>query len=200
MEDGRLLEGKGQAPMRNKIIFALVVARRAGAPRQRVRLRACRASPCRRSSTRRPTPTRTGIYANGIVESYQSNGENINIYPEVAGLGRARSSSPRGSRSRKGRRSCRSTTRCSARPSSSSSPRPTPRRHCSTSSARSRARRTCEVARAQVEMAEASLKTAEDHARQAAALVQARAASRSARMRSTTRSTRRRSPRPISTS
>ncbi|HUO43641.1 MAG TPA: efflux RND transporter periplasmic adaptor subunit [Burkholderiales bacterium] len=32
-----------------------------------------------------PNPYDKGIYANGIVESYQTNGENINIYPEVAG-------------------------------------------------------------------------------------------------------------------
>ena len=30
-------------------------------------------------------PYAKGIYANGIVESYQSNGANINIYPEVSG-------------------------------------------------------------------------------------------------------------------
>ena len=30
-------------------------------------------------------PYAKGIYANGMVESYQSHGENINIYPEVAG-------------------------------------------------------------------------------------------------------------------
>ncbi len=30
-------------------------------------------------------PYAKGIYANGIIESYQVNGENINIYPEVAG-------------------------------------------------------------------------------------------------------------------
>ncbi len=30
-------------------------------------------------------PYGDGIYANGIVESYQSNGENINLYPEVSG-------------------------------------------------------------------------------------------------------------------
>src|SRR5690242_9218703 len=32
-----------------------------------------------------PNPYAQGIYANGIVESYQPNGENINIYPEVGG-------------------------------------------------------------------------------------------------------------------
>ena len=30
-------------------------------------------------------PYARGIYANGIIESYQSNGENINIFPEVSG-------------------------------------------------------------------------------------------------------------------
>lgn len=32
-----------------------------------------------------PNPYAEGIYANGIVESYQTHGENINIYPEVGG-------------------------------------------------------------------------------------------------------------------
>lgn len=32
-----------------------------------------------------PNPYARGIYANGIIESYQSNGENINIFPEVSG-------------------------------------------------------------------------------------------------------------------
>ena len=30
-------------------------------------------------------PYAKGVYANGIIESYQSNGENINIFPEVSG-------------------------------------------------------------------------------------------------------------------
>ena len=30
-------------------------------------------------------PFSKGIYANGIIESVQAQGENINIYPEVAG-------------------------------------------------------------------------------------------------------------------
>ncbi len=33
-----------------------------------------------------PNPYQKGIYANGIIESYQTNGENINLYPEVAGI------------------------------------------------------------------------------------------------------------------
>lgn len=32
-----------------------------------------------------PNPYARGIYANGIIESFQSNGENINLFPEVAG-------------------------------------------------------------------------------------------------------------------
>jgi HlyD family secretion protein len=32
-----------------------------------------------------PNPYEKGVYANGIIESYQSNGANINIYPEVSG-------------------------------------------------------------------------------------------------------------------
>jgi HlyD family secretion protein len=32
-----------------------------------------------------PNPYAKGIYANGIIESYQTSGENINIYPEVSG-------------------------------------------------------------------------------------------------------------------
>ena len=33
-----------------------------------------------------PNPYPKGVYATGIVESYQSHGENINIYPEVSGV------------------------------------------------------------------------------------------------------------------
>ena len=32
-----------------------------------------------------PNPYANGIYANGIIESFQTEGENINIYPEVSG-------------------------------------------------------------------------------------------------------------------
>ncbi len=32
-----------------------------------------------------PNPYAKGIYANGIIESFQSQGANVNIYPEVAG-------------------------------------------------------------------------------------------------------------------
>jgi len=33
-----------------------------------------------------PDPYTKGVYANGIVESYQLNGENISLYPEVSGV------------------------------------------------------------------------------------------------------------------
>jgi HlyD family secretion protein len=33
-----------------------------------------------------PNPYVKGIYTTGIIESYQSSGENINIYPEVSGV------------------------------------------------------------------------------------------------------------------
>ena len=32
-----------------------------------------------------PNPYQNGIYANGIIESFQTNGANINVYPEVSG-------------------------------------------------------------------------------------------------------------------
>ena len=33
-----------------------------------------------------PNPYVKGIYSNGVIESYQATGENINLYPEVAGV------------------------------------------------------------------------------------------------------------------
>ncbi|SEK66210.1 HlyD family secretion protein [Nitrosovibrio tenuis] len=33
-----------------------------------------------------PNPYAKGIYSNGVIESYQATGENINLYPEVAGV------------------------------------------------------------------------------------------------------------------
>ncbi|SDY05476.1 biotin/lipoyl-binding protein [Nitrosomonas sp. Nm33] len=33
-----------------------------------------------------PNPYAKGIYSTGIIESYQPTGENINLYPEVAGV------------------------------------------------------------------------------------------------------------------
>lgn len=70
--------------MRNKIIFALVLLGASGAVSSAILY----ARPRRRIPpvfNPAPNPYGAGIYANGIIESYQSNGENINIYPEVAG-------------------------------------------------------------------------------------------------------------------
>lgn len=70
--------------MRNKILFTLVVAGLVGALLSAVLY----ARPRRRVPplfSPAPNPYAAGIYANGIVESDQSNGENINIYPEVSG-------------------------------------------------------------------------------------------------------------------
>jgi len=84
MEDGKLIEiEKGQG-MRNKIIFtfggvgvllALVSAYVYARP-------AKPQSPVFQPAS---NPYAQGIFANGIIESYQAHGENINIYPDVSG-------------------------------------------------------------------------------------------------------------------
>ena len=89
--------------MRNKIIFIAVgdrpAARRWSAPI------ICSQQPAPLPPAFNPAanPYAKGIYANGIIESDQAHGENINIYPEVAGTdharpGRRRRSGPRGRR------------------------------------------------------------------------------------------------------
>jgi HlyD family secretion protein len=70
--------------MRNKIIFALVILGVLGALGSAY-VYAVPAKPLPPLFSPPPDPYARGIYANGIVESYQSNGENTNIYPEVAG-------------------------------------------------------------------------------------------------------------------
>ncbi|HXX69919.1 MAG TPA: biotin/lipoyl-binding protein [Polyangiaceae bacterium] len=70
--------------MRNKIIFALVVVGVLGAVFSAY-VYAVPSRPQPPVFNPAPDPYAQGIYANGIVESYQSHGENINIYPEVAG-------------------------------------------------------------------------------------------------------------------
>ena len=70
--------------MRNKVLFALAV----------IGLLAGLVSAYIYGMQKKPQPPAfnpasnpygKGIYANGIIESYQANGENINIYPEVPG-------------------------------------------------------------------------------------------------------------------
>ncbi len=70
--------------MRNKIIFSLVVVGALGALFSAY-VYAVPSKPLPPVFNPAPNPYAQGIYANGIVESNQSNGENINIYPEVAG-------------------------------------------------------------------------------------------------------------------
>lgn len=70
--------------MRNKLIFALIVVGVLGALWSAY-VYAVPSKPLAPVFNPAPDPYVQGIYANGIVESYQSNGENISIYPEVAG-------------------------------------------------------------------------------------------------------------------
>jgi len=70
--------------MRNKIIFALVLLGALGALGSAY-VYAVPSKPLPPVFNPAPDPYAKGIYANGIVESFQANGENINIYPEVPG-------------------------------------------------------------------------------------------------------------------
>jgi HlyD family secretion protein len=70
--------------MRNKIIFGLVVIGVLVALLSAY-VYAVPSKPLTPVFNPAPNPYAQGIYANGIVESYQTNGENINLYPEVPG-------------------------------------------------------------------------------------------------------------------
>ncbi len=70
--------------MRNKVIFGLVVIGVLVALFSAY-VYAVPSKPLPPVFNPAPNPYPQGIYANGIVESYQTNGENINIYPEVPG-------------------------------------------------------------------------------------------------------------------
>jgi HlyD family secretion protein len=70
--------------MRNKIIFVLVVLGVLGALGSAY-VYAVPSKPLPPVFNPAPNPYGQGIYANGIVESYQANGENTNIYAEVPG-------------------------------------------------------------------------------------------------------------------
>jgi HlyD family secretion protein len=78
-------KGKPPAGIGNKLIFGLVGVGLLGA--------AASAWYFARPAKPQPpvfkpasNPYAQGIFANGIIESYQANGENINIYPEVSGI------------------------------------------------------------------------------------------------------------------
>jgi len=71
--------------MRNKIVFFLVVFGFAGAVFSAY-VYAVPSKPQPPAFTPASNPYAKGVFANGIVESYQSEGENTNIYPEVTGV------------------------------------------------------------------------------------------------------------------
>lgn len=70
--------------MANKLVFALVLLGLVGAFTSAY-VYAVPSKPLPPAFTPASNPFSQGIYANGIVESDQSNGANTNIYPEVAG-------------------------------------------------------------------------------------------------------------------
>lgn len=146
--------------MRNKIIFALVaLGVLAGLASAYVYARPKHALPPAFKPA--SNPYAQGIYANGIIESYQANGENINIYPEVAGTNVAilvtegqhvKAGTPLFAIDDSVQRALVEQQRSQAEAARSllDELKAQPRKE------------TLEVARAQVEMAGASLKTAQD--------------------------------------
>jgi len=71
--------------MRNKLLFALaIIGILAGFVSAYIYGIKIKAQPP--AFTPASNPYEKGIYANGIIESYQTSGENINIYPEVPGV------------------------------------------------------------------------------------------------------------------
>ncbi len=71
--------------MRNKIIFSLVIAGVFIALFSAY-VYAVPGKPLPPVFNPAPNPYQNGIFANGIVESYQTQGENTNLYPEVPGV------------------------------------------------------------------------------------------------------------------
>ena len=74
--------------MRNKILFALVIAGAMGAAFSAY-VYAVPSKPLPPAFDPAADPFAHGVFANGIVESDQSSGANTNIYPEVTGVVRA---------------------------------------------------------------------------------------------------------------
>lgn len=70
--------------MRNKILFALAILGLVGGLVSAY-VYGIRKKPLPPAFYPAQNPFAQGVYANGIIESYQSNGENINIFPEVSG-------------------------------------------------------------------------------------------------------------------
>jgi HlyD family secretion protein len=70
--------------VRNKILFALAIVGLAGGLVSAY-VYGIREKPLPPAFNPAQNPYVKGVYANGIIESYQSSGENINIFPEVSG-------------------------------------------------------------------------------------------------------------------
>ena len=70
--------------MRNKILFVLAILGLVGGLTSAY-FYGIRKKPLPPAFNPAQNPYAKGIYANGIIESYQSNGANINIFPEVSG-------------------------------------------------------------------------------------------------------------------
>ncbi len=70
--------------MRNKVIFALVIVGLV-AGFVSAYLYGRQGQPLPPVFNPAPNPFAKGVYANGIVESYQAHGQNTNLYPQVAG-------------------------------------------------------------------------------------------------------------------
>ena len=161
MEDGRIT-GLGQGHrMRNKIIFALsIIGVLAGLVAAYIFGIERKAQP----PVFKPvsSPYESAIYANGIIESDQSSGSNINIYPEVSGpitqVLVQRGPAGVGRRSAVDHRRFRAESKHGA--TAACSPKP-PWHFLKELKAQPR-KETLAIAKAQVELAESNLKVARD--------------------------------------
>lgn len=146
--------------MRNKLIFALVLSGVLGALFSAY-VYAVPSKPLPPVFNPAPNPYAQGIYANGIIESHQANGENINISPEVSGAvvgilvtegQEVKQGTPLVQLDDSIQRATVEQQKAQAEAA-----------HALLAELRAQPRKeTLEVARAQVEMAEASLKSAQD--------------------------------------
>ncbi len=148
--------------MRNKIIFILVLVGVLGSLWSAY-VYAVPDKPLPPAFNSGGRPLRAGhLSPTGSSRATQSNGENIEHLPGGAPAPSCTSWSPRGSRSRRERRLSRSTTRSSGRRRTSSAPRREAAQAMLEELRAQPRKENLEVARAQVEMAQASLKTAKD--------------------------------------
>ena len=186
--------------MRNKVIFIVCGCRAAAGAGQRLYLQPTAQGAAAGVQSGAPTRTPTASTPNGIIESTQAQGENINIYPEVAGP-ITQVLVAEGAAGAQGRCAADDRRFGAAGDRRAAAGRRRKRRwRCSRSSRPSRAARVSQCRAAQVENAQATLKNAEDQlAKQQHSYDDGRR-NRSARTRSTTPGTPRGSPPPISRS